>query len=262
MTTAAVAGTGVASAHASYFRLRADLLGPSRTRLLSGPELIEVGRQVYGDPAAFSLYGVPAPEMAACGLRLLGRTAIECTVDGYAAPVAAALADHVRAAEGPPLVADLFCGSGNIGRHLAAALGVRAYASELDPAVHAATRHNLTMLGLDVDLRLEDYRDLLGRLRPRGPYDTFVVEPPWGPAFTEAGLDLTATAPPVPEILADIAASREGVPCLVVIKTNDQIAHDSLARCFAAARHLASVTPPASLPMGANMDFHLFRLPA
>ncbi|MEZ7129044.1 class I SAM-dependent methyltransferase [Nonomuraea sp. AD125B] len=262
MTASTVTGTGVPATQAGYFQLRAELLGPSRTRLLTGPELIQVGLQVYGAPAAFSLYGVPAPEMAGCGLRLLGRTAIECTVDAYAAPVAAALAERVPAAGRPPLVADLFCGSGNLGRHLAAALGVRAHASELDPAVHAATRHNLTALGIDIDLRLEDYRDLLGRLTPHGPHDTYVVEPPWGPAFTEQGLDLTATAPPVPEILADITASRQGAPCLIVIKTNDRIAHDSLQRCFAAAEHLASITPAPTLPAGANMDFHLFRLSA
>jgi hypothetical protein len=34
----------------------------------------------------------------------------------------------------------------------------------------------------------------------------------------------------------------------------------TLARSFAGARHLRSITPPPTLPYGVNMDFHLLLL--
>jgi hypothetical protein len=247
---------------AGYFRLRAELLGPSRNRVLTGPELVEVGRLVYADPRGFSLYGVPAPDMGPRGLRFLGRTAIECSVDAYSVRTVAALnaTSFAPRPGAPAMVADLFCGSGNIGYHLGRRWGLPVYASELDSRVHAATAHNLRIMGLDIELRLEDYRDMLDRLRPRGPHDIYLVEPPWGPAFTERGLDLMTTSPPVPRILSDILVSRDGMPCTIVIKTNDMIADDSLSRAFGAVAPLATITPPRVLPAGANMDFHIYRL--
>ncbi|MDN3261945.1 RsmD family RNA methyltransferase [Streptomyces sp. CSDS2] len=252
--------------HAAYFAFRALLLGELRTTVLTGEQLCEAGRLIYGRPEGLSLYGIPATGMEAAGIRLLGRTTIECCVDEYAAAVAEALtALHATVADGggdtgEPLVLDLFCGSGNFSHHLATRLGVTVHAAELDPAVHDATAHNLTRVDTRTRLYLSDYRDLLGKHPARGPRDTYFVEPPWGPAFTPAGLDLTRTSPPVPEILDDIRHARAGMPCLVAIKTNDHIAHDSLAHSFAGHRHLRTITPAATLPHGANMDFHIFRL--
>ncbi|MFJ8695655.1 methyltransferase domain-containing protein [Streptomyces roseolilacinus] len=252
------------SSRAAYFAFREELLGASRTRVLDGKELCEAGRLIYGSPEGLSLYGVPAPEMEGLGLRFLGRTTIECSVDAYSAAVARAVAE-LQAAMPPAqsaMVVDLFCGSGNFGHHLGTHLGRPVFASELDPAVFAATRHNLDRIDSAIKLHEGDYRDLLGKLPPRSPQDTYVVEPPWGPAFTAAGLDLTCTSPPVPEILKDILRSRDGQPCLVIIKTNDQIAHDSLNTAFKDAVHLRTVTPEPTLPYGANMDFHIYRIGA
>lgn len=202
------------------------------------------------------------PEMEAKGIRLLGRTTIECSVDAHAAAVADAVA-RVHAALPPvedAMLVDLFCGSGNLGHHLGERLGYPVYASELDPGVHAATRHNLDRVGSTIDLHRADYRDLIARLPPIGPNDTYAIEPPWGSAFGTAGLDLTRTTPPVPEILADIRRARAGRPCLVAIKTNDKIAHDSLDTAFHDATHLRTVRTADTLPHGANMRFHIYRL--
>ncbi|MEU6208397.1 hypothetical protein ABZ891_00560 [Streptomyces sp. NPDC047023] len=267
-TTAPAAATP-APTHAAYFAFRDRLLGELRTTPLGDAELRDAGRLIYGAPENLSLYGIPAPRMAAAGIRLLGRTTIECCIDAYTAPVADALAEiqaahHTGEPEPPggepPFVADLFCGSGNFGHHLGRRLGFPVHASELDPDVHDATRRNLDLIGSDIRLSQLDYRDLLGKLPPRSPRDTYAVEPPWGPAFTPAGLDLTRTSPPVPEVLGHIRASRAGMPCYVAVKTNDQLAHDSLDRSFAGSVHLRTVTPPPTLPRGANMDFHLYRL--
>ncbi|MYW05760.1 hypothetical protein [Streptomyces sp. SID3343] len=248
--------------HEAYFRFRDDLLGPSRNRILTAAELCEAGRLIYGDPNGLSLYGIPAPEMEAKGIRLLGRTTIECCVDAHATAVAQAVAE-VQAGLPPvedAMIVDLFCGSGNFGHHLGERLGYPVYASELDPVVHAATRNNLDRIGSTIDLHLADYRDLIARLPPIGPHDTYAIEPPWGSAFTADGLDLTRTTPPVPEILADIRRARAGHPCLVAIKTNDKIAHDSLETSFHDATHVRTVPAHRTLPWGANMEVHVYRL--
>ncbi|MFE2247039.1 class I SAM-dependent RNA methyltransferase [Streptomyces lavendulae] len=255
--------TTAESPHAAYFAFRDRLLGDLRTTVLNGEQLCEAGRLIYGRPEGLSLYGIPAPRMESAGIRLLGRTTIECCVDDYAVDVADALAElHGPLPYGgeTPLLVDLFCGSGNFSHHLGTRLGITVHAAESDPDVHDATRHNLDRVGADTRLHLGDYGDLLGKLPARSDRDTYFVEPPWGPAFTPAGLDLTRTAPPVPRILDDITRSRAGRPCLIAVKTNDLIAHDSLDRAFTGAEHLRSITPPPVLPHGANMHFHLYRL--
>ncbi|NJP93888.1 hypothetical protein HCN51_31370 [Nonomuraea sp. FMUSA5-5] len=243
-----------------YYELCLRLLGPYRTTELTGAQLCEIGEVVYGAPERFSLYGVAAPAMAATGLRVLGRTAAECCAD----IMATAVADTVADLHGPPgehdrpLVAELFCGSGNLSLHLGRRLGVPVHAAELDPLVHRATSHNLALMGAATRLELIDYRELLPRLPARGPRDTYIVEPPWGPAISPDGLDLLGTSPPVPEILADILRARDGRPCLVGIKTIDRILHDSLNAAFAGARHLRTIANERAFPDGARMQFHFY----
>ncbi|MGW0917190.1 class I SAM-dependent methyltransferase [Streptomyces sp. NPDC002784] len=246
--------------HAAYFAFRDELLGPLRAVVLTGQQLCEAGRLLYGRPEGLSLYGIPAPEMELQGIQLLGRTAIEAVTDSHAAAVASATAE-VCPPGGNAMVVDLFCGSGNFALHLGRRLGRPVYASEIDPGVYRTTRNNLHKIG-DSTLELNplDYRALLAKLPSRSDHDIYAVEPPWGPAFTAAGLDLARTGPPVREIIEDIHRSRNGRPCLIAIKTNDQIAHDSLTRCFTDAQHLRSLTPSPTLPPGANMNYHIYRL--
>ncbi|MTE17728.1 hypothetical protein F0L17_00985 [Streptomyces sp. TRM43335] len=248
---------------AAYFALRNRLLGPLRDRFLTSDQLREAGRLMCGRPEGLSLYGIPAPEMEARGLRILGRTAVECTKDPHPVAVADAVAEIEAAApgtDGEAMVVDLFCGSGNFGHHLGRRLGRPAYASELDPIVHEAGRHNLDRVGSAVDLRLADYRDLLDALPARSERDVYVVEPSWGPAFTPDGLDLTRTSPPVPEILGNIQRSRGRVPCLVVIETSARVVHGSLASSFEDAVHLRTLAPEPFPPHRAGSRFHLYRL--
>lgn len=251
------------------FAFRAELLGAARTRVFTHGELVHASRMLYGHPEGLSVYGVSAPRMTGRGLRLLGRTVIECTVDDHCVGFVEVLAG-CRAREPrmrPGFVADLFCGSGNFGWHLGRRLGLPVFAAELDPAVHAATRHNVEVMDLAIELRHADYRQLLDELPAHSAGDIYVVEPPWGPAYTEHGLDFEATAPPVPEILSAIQHSRAGRQCLVVTQTivvgaHDQVTRPSLARCFRNARHLASFCPPTTtLRGGVGMEFHVYVLP-
>jgi hypothetical protein len=247
------------SSDVSYFDYRDRLLGPQRFHPLTTPELCQTGRIVYGTPERFSLYGIPAPRMEAAGLRVLGRTAIECVIDAYAIQVAAAIAQLCDTQDPAAVIIDLFCGSGNFGFQLQRGLRRTAYASELDVNVYSATRNNFDRVAAQIDLQLSDYRALLYQVPGRRPDDIYIVEPPWGPALTEDGLDVDDTSPPVPEIIDDICRSRQGRSCLIVIKTNDRIANNSLARSFSCAAHLRTIAPVATLPYGVNTQFHIYR---
>lgn len=247
------------SSDASYFDYRDRLLGPQRFHPLTTLELCQTGRIVYGTPDRFSLYGIPAPGMEAAGLRVLGRTAIECVIDAYAIKVAAAIAQLRDTQDSATVIIDLFCGSGNFGFQLQRGLRCRTYASELDVNVYEATRNNFDRVAAQIDLQLSDYRALLYQVPGGRPDDIYIVEPPWGPALSEDGLDLGQTSPPVPEIIDDICRSRQGRSCLIVIKTNDRIANNSLAKSFRYAAHLRTIAPAATLPYGVNTQFHIYR---
>ncbi|MFP8945284.1 class I SAM-dependent methyltransferase [Streptomyces fenghuangensis] len=255
--------TSESSDHAAYFALRNRLLGPLRNQVLTTDQLCEAGRLMCGRPEKLSLYGVPAPEMEARGLRILGRTAIECTKDPHPVAVAGAIAEieaDAPEADGEAMVVDLFCGSGNFGHHLGRRLGRPVYASELDPAVHEVSRRNLDRVGSTVDLRLADYRDLLGMLPARSERDIYLVEPAWGPALTPDGLDLARTSPPVPEIIGNIHRSRDRVPCMVVIETSDRVLHGSLETSLRDAVHLRTLSPKPFPPHRTGSRFHLYHL--
>jgi len=82
-------------------------------------------------------------------VRILGRTAVECTPDRLASLIGRDVAAAARAAPAAsPVVVDLFAGSGNtlywIKRHTAAH---RAIGFELDDAVFELTRKNLSIAG-------------------------------------------------------------------------------------------------------------------
>src|SRR5262247_1137965 len=110
---------------------RALLLGGAkRNKVLALWEVQRYGRDSYHDPDYVSVYGMPPAEWYAKGIRLLGRTAVECTRDPLGAAIGADVAAIAAMAPdaGRPLVIDLFAGSGNtlywLLRHLAGAGGV------------------------------------------------------------------------------------------------------------------------------------------
>lgn len=248
----------------NYWTMRDRLLGPDRMRLLTHEDLVSVGEVIYQDAKRFSLYGVPCGSMVARGLRLYGRTAVECCIDEYSVPAAQAIRSVIKAAgeRRAPLVLDLFCGSGNMGFHLARLLGVAVHASDIDPHICRATSYNVATMESRMELHRTDYRDLLARWRSRTDHDVYVVEPPWGDAFGEGGLDLTVTHPPVPEIIGCIRRSRAGRPFLLVLKASEFIANDSFARCFGDARRVGLVGERTGLATAAPMQIHVMRCDA
>ena len=182
------------------------LLGPKRNHVLELWEVERYGADSFGDPDYVSVFGMRPEAWYARGVRLLGRTAVECTRDVLAKAIGADVARIASTCPtaGATLVVDPFCGSGNtlhwITSHVPDARGVGV---ELDPTVFDLTRRNLAALALPIEVVHADHRTALPEVRPRADdlVVTFVA-PPWGEALSEtAGLDLRRTSPPVAEIL-------------------------------------------------------------
>ncbi len=128
------------------------LHGAKRNQVLTLAEVEQYGRDSFGDADYVSLYGLPPREWYCRGVRLLGRTAVECTRDGLADLIGRDLAARVQRLSpmARHLAIDPFAGSCNTLswtlRHVPASEGL---AFELDPRVFELTRQNLVILGLD-----------------------------------------------------------------------------------------------------------------
>ncbi len=180
--------------------------GAKRNAILELWEVKRYGSDSYGDADYVSIYGMRPADWHARGVRVLGRTAVECTRDelgdAIAKDVAAIASMH------PPttgvLVVDPFAGSGNtlywLLRHLPGARGV---GFESDAGVFRLTQRNIAALALPMDILNTDYLSgLTGiSLAPDELLITFIA-PPWGDALGRtSGLDLRRTTPPMTEIV-------------------------------------------------------------
>jgi hypothetical protein len=183
------------------------LLGAAkRNAVLEMWEVQRYGSDSYGDADYVSVYGMRPADWHAKGVRLLGRTVVECTRDVLADAIGkdvarvAALAPHMTRTR----VVDPFVGSGNtlywLLRHLPDARGV---GFESDAGVFRRTRQNMAALALPIDIRNTDYLSGLTGVT-MGPDELLVafIAPPWGDALDRTtGLDLRRTTPPITEIV-------------------------------------------------------------
>jgi len=189
---------------------RALLLhGCKSNEVLSLAEIEQYGLDSFGDADYVSIYGMPPREWYRHGIRLLGRTAVECTRDALGDRVGLDVASvAARMPINQLVVIDPFAGSCNtlfwILRHLPNSEGV---AFESDPQVFELTHRNLGALGQKIELIHGDYARLLEHCRV--PDDRGIVAfiaPPWGTALDEVqGLDLRRTAPPISEVIEQLA---------------------------------------------------------
>jgi hypothetical protein len=188
---------------------RALLLhGSKRSDVLSLAEIEQYGVDSFGDRDYISIYGMPPREWYRQGIRLLGRTAVECTRDALGDRIGLDIASvAIRMPPNRFLVIDPFAGSCNtlfwILRHLPNSQGV---AYESDPQVFELTHRNLASLNRRIELIHGDYVSLLDNLRVQEDQGIVAfVAPPWGTALDEAqGLDLSRTTPPVTEVIEQI----------------------------------------------------------
>jgi hypothetical protein len=210
------------------------LQGAKRNEVLTLEEVERYGRDSFGDADYVSIYGLRPREWYARGVRLLGRTAVECTRDVLGDAIGREIAREVGQLSSAHriLVVDPFAGSCNtlhwILRHLpeSAALGF-----ELDSVVFELTHRNLAILERPIELRHGDYETLLAA-QPLPADATLVifVAPPWGTALDEKhGLDLRRTTPPITEMIDWVVQLFPDRPLLFAVQVYEKVDVGSIA---------------------------------
>lgn len=215
---------------------RALLLhGAKRNDVLTLAEVEQYGLDSFGNANYVSIYGMPPREWYRRGIRLLGRTSVECTRDALGNRIGrdvASIATRVQFGN-RMVVLDPFAGSCNtlfwILRHLPNAEGI---AFESDQQVFELTLRNLAALDLKIELLRGDYASLLGERSIFADRNVIVfVAPPWGSALDEVrGLDLCRTIPPVNEIAERIARQFPKQKILFATQVYEKVSASSLAQ--------------------------------
>jgi hypothetical protein len=212
---------------------RALLLhGAKRNQVLSLAEVEQYGLDSFGDAAYVRIYGMPPKEWYQRGIRLLGRTAVECTRDALADLIGRDVARR-RPLSTHYLVIDPFAGSCNtlywILRHVPNPEGI---AFELDPQAYELSKHNIAQLDRKIDLIQGDYEALLADRQVAHDASIIVfVAPPWGTALDEAnGLDLSATQPPIPYVIDWFGRKFAEHAILFAIQVYEKISPGSLEK--------------------------------
>ena len=209
------------------------LLGEKRNAVLGLSEVQRYGTDSYGDADYVSIFGLRPAQWHAKGIRLLGRTAVECTRDALASAIGSDLAGIAASAPRScaTLVVDPFVGSGNTLFWLLRCLPqARGIGFELDPGVFRLTRSNLATLGLPIEILNIDFRSGLEAIPAAADRLLMVfIAPPWGDALDPVrGLDLRRTQPPIIEIV-DLLIQRFGkCRLLCAIQLFEHVEHESL----------------------------------
>jgi hypothetical protein len=212
---------------------RALLLhGRRRNEVLSLAEIEQYGLDSFGNADYVSIYGMPPREWYGCGIRLLGRTVVECTRDALSdrigrdvASVAACMPSN------QVVVTDPFAGSCNtlfwILRHLPGSAGI---GFESDANVFELTYRNLAALDQRIEVVHGDYERLLeGYSFPEDRGIVTFVAPPWGTALDEVqGLDLNRTTPPINEVIEQVVRRFSQHKMLFAIQVYEKVSASSL----------------------------------
>jgi len=210
------------------------LYGSKRNEVLNLAEIEQYGIDSFADADYVSIYGMPPREWYHRGIRVLGRTAVECTRDKLGNRIGLDVVSITAHMPSDRFVAiDPFAGSCNtlfwILRHLPNSEGI---AFESDPQVFDLTRRNLEALGQKIDLIQGDYVELLDQRRVAHDVGVVVfVAPPWGTALDEVhGLDLRRTMPPISEVIEHFACQFSSHNLLFVTQIYENVSAPSLTQ--------------------------------
>ena len=208
------------------------LLGALRNAELSLEQVQQYGIDSFGDADYVSLSGMPPAAWFARGVRVLGRTAVECTRDVLARAIARDVAQVAAALPaGRVAILDPFAGSANtlfwLARHLPRARGI---GWELDEGVFARTQLSLAAIGSPIEIERVDYRAALQALTLAD--DELLVAfiaPPWGDALhPDNGLDLRRTQPPVAQIVDLLFGTFAHSPVVCAVQIHERVDEASL----------------------------------
>lgn len=210
------------------------LHGRKRNEVLTLNEVQRYGAESFSDPDYVRLYSMTPPQWYARGVRLLGRTAVECTRDPLADLIGRDIA--AIAASFPPetkfSVIDPFAGSCNTLYWILHDVPCsRGLAFEFDPSVYQLTRQNIADLDRPIELIQGDYNVVLDRLDlPTHDVLIVFVAPPRGNALDEIeGLDLRRTEPPITDIITRLASAYPDRRMLFAVQVYENVNVESIA---------------------------------
>jgi len=209
------------------------LHGRKRNEVLTLAEIKRYGLDNFADADYISIYGMPPDEWYRHGIRVLGRTAVECTRDALGDRIGLDVASVAKRMPSHQFVViDPFAGSCNtlfwILRHLPNSEGI---GFESDQQVFALTHRNLASIGQRINLVHGEYVALVEGLS--APHDRGIVAflaPPWGTALDELnGLDLGRTTPQITEVIDQIARQFSGYSILFATQVYEKVSASSLS---------------------------------
>jgi hypothetical protein len=214
--------------------VRNKWLYAKRDKLLSLEEIIEISNCYYGARDMLCLFDMTPNNYFNKGIRLLGRTAIECSIDIHAeiiADEASKIQEEFFPAK-QPIIIDLFTGSGNLLYHFSKKFRMgRFIGFEKNNEIYKLTCNNLKALNLSFDFHLGDYKELI--LQHSATFEQrpiiVIIDPPWGKGFThEGGLDLLKTEPPVDEIIKVLYTYLGNHPLFLIIQVHERTLPSSI----------------------------------
>jgi precorrin-6B methylase 2 len=213
---------------------RALLLhGSKRNEMLTLAEIQQYGLDSFADADYISIYGMSPREWYSHGIRLLGRTAVECTRDALGDRIGLDVAAvAARMPSNQLVVIDPLAGSCNtlfwILRHLPNSEGI---AFESDQQVFELTHRNLATLDQRIELVHGDYVRLLEERRvPEDRGIVAFVAPPWGTLDEVHGLDLGRTTPPISEVIEQIVRQFPKHNILLATQVYEKVSAPSLTQ--------------------------------
>jgi hypothetical protein len=204
------------------------LEGAKRNAILDLTEVQRYGTESWGDADYVCIYGLRPADWYARGIRILGRTAVECTRDELADDIGRDIATVAKSAPltTGAMVLDPFAGSGNtlywMLRHLPDAHG---FGLEQDSKVFQLTSRNLAILNLSIEVSNRDYKTGLSTLTLAQDHLLIAfIAPPWGDALDKrSGLDLRRTTPPITEIVDFLISIAPKNPLLCAIQVYETL---------------------------------------
>lgn len=211
----------------------AMLFSEKKDHVLSLDEILNVEKLFYETENVLSLFGMTPQKFYEKGIRILGRTSIECTVDSHAMQIAD-IVKNVRMKHFPhikPVVIDLFAGSGNLLFHIATALDAqKAIGIEKQQSLYDLTKKNFEIINFKCQMHCGDSLNKLQLLQiPETTPIAVILDPPWGVDFDlEKGLDLLKTEPSIDHLISAVKQEFNSHRVYFFIKIYEKMVKESL----------------------------------
>lgn len=244
--------------------LRARLLGERRHKELSLQELREAGEVFYQNPDDIGLYGLSPYELTEKECKIVGRTAVECKIDGQCRFISerlpAVLSKHYTEFDKLSVI-DLFLGSGNLLYHITSRLNAQnALGFEADPEVFRLTQHNFNRIGFQANIFERTYQPQDLMEIPHDHIAIVILDPPWGHGFTfQNGLNLAQTDPPVLQVAEACSLALDKVAGIILIIPCNEVTHENSVKEILARFHYMDRSTSTNWRRGSNMSFLICR---